>query len=201
MIDIAGQVAEVRRGVDTTGPTPTVRLTRRYDAPVGAVWAACTRPDRIAAWFLPLRGELRPGGDFRFPGNAAGRVLRCASPTGFTVTWQHGADDGSELDVAYAPAGAGCALTLTYRAAPPPGMWERYGPGAAGVGWDLTLLGLAVYLAGVPLPDPAAWPGSAQGRDYITRCGEAWAEAYRGAGATPDDARAAAARTAAFYTT
>ncbi|HEY3503512.1 MAG TPA: SRPBCC family protein [Actinocatenispora sp.] len=198
MIDIAGQVAEVHRGVDTAARA--VRLTRRYDAPVADVWAACTEPARVAAWFLPVDGDLRPGGEFRFAGNAAGRVLRCDAPTGFTVSWQFGADDGSELDAAYAPAGDGCALTLTYRSVAPPGMWERYGPGAVGVGWDLTLLGLAVHLAGRPLPDPATWPTSDAGRDFITRCGDAWAEAYRRAGAGHDDARAAAARTAAFYT-
>ncbi|GAA4216255.1 SRPBCC domain-containing protein [Actinocatenispora rupis] len=196
MIDIVGQVTEVRRAVDGTG---TVRLSRRYDAPVDAVWAACTDPRRIAAWYLPVRGQLGEGGHFRLPGNARGRVLRCEAPTGFAVTWEYDAADGGRLDVALAGADTGTTLTLAYRATPPPGMWERYGPGAVGVGWDLTLLGLALHLAGDPPPDPAGWPATTEGRAYLTRVGEAWAEAYRGTGVDDETARAAAERTAAFY--
>jgi uncharacterized protein YndB with AHSA1/START domain len=55
----------------------SVRQRRRYDAPVEDVWDACTNPERIRRWFLPLRGDLGPGGSYQLEGNVGGEVLRC----------------------------------------------------------------------------------------------------------------------------
>jgi len=38
------------------------RLRRCYDAPIGDVWDACTNPERIARWFMPVTGDFRPQG-------------------------------------------------------------------------------------------------------------------------------------------
>jgi uncharacterized protein YndB with AHSA1/START domain len=51
----------------------TVVLSRVYDAPVADVWDACTDPERIPRRFLPVSGDLQPGGRFRLEGNAGGR--------------------------------------------------------------------------------------------------------------------------------
>ena len=44
--------------------------------------------------------------------------------------------------------------------------WQKFGPGAVGVGWDLALHGLERHLASGAAVDPAqamAWMGSAEG--------------------------------------
>jgi hypothetical protein len=47
-------------------PAHVVELRRRLHAPVADVWDACTDPDRVGRWFLPLSLvslELTPAGD------------------------------------------------------------------------------------------------------------------------------------------
>ena len=80
--------------------------------------------------------------------------------------------------------------------------WVQYGPGATGVGWEMGLIGLAMHLAHPtePKPDAAAFATSPDGKALITGSSEAWGEAAIAGGTDPDDARAAATRTTAFYT-
>ena len=61
----------MERAVDGT----TISLTRTYDAPVEDVWDACTNPERIPRWFLPVSGDLRPGGRFRSVGAESGEPM------------------------------------------------------------------------------------------------------------------------------
>jgi hypothetical protein len=81
---------------------------------------------------------------------------------------------------------------------------EQYGPGATGVGWDLGLHGLKQHLANPEVAiDPAgfeAWTFSAEGKAFVRKCGEAGGEAHIASGANPEEARAQAERTIAFYT-
>ena len=76
-------------------------------------------------------------------------------------------------------------------------IWEEYGPGAVGVGWELGLLSLERYLAGEPLN--ADFQTTEAGRAFAARSSEAWGEANIAAGADPEAALAAAARTTAAY--
>lgn len=72
-----------------------------------------------------------------------------------------------------------------------------------GVGWDLTLLGLATHLADGRTLDPqesAAWVESDQGRQFMALSSQRWGQASIGAGTDAADAEAAAERTTAFYT-
>jgi hypothetical protein len=75
----------------------------------------------------------------------------------------------------------------------------EFGPGAVGVGWDGGLLGLTLHLRGGSIDDPVAWQMSAEGREFATRCSEAWGEANRAAGADPAVATRGVANTTAFY--
>ena len=82
-------------------------------------------------------------------------------------------------------------------------MWETFGPGAVGVGWDLILRALAEHLANGAAADhdhARAWGCGADGRRFMTLSARRWMAADIEAGADPDRARAAAARTTAFYT-
>ncbi len=79
--------------------------------------------------------------------------------------------------------------------------WYEYGPGAAGVGWELALMGLALHILQPTQPklDEATFAASADGRAFIAGSSEGWERAAVAAGANPAAARAAAKRTTAFY--
>jgi hypothetical protein len=70
-----------------------------------------------------------------------------------------------------------------------------------GVGWDLALLGLFLYLStGRDRPeDPAAWAANPDAREFITRSSQAWGVASAQAGTSETEAAAATAATTAFY--
>lgn len=96
---------------------------------------------------------------------------------------------------------AGSRLELTHSFLWSP-HWDEYGPGSAGVGWELGLLRLALHLEhpNEPQPDEAAFATSPAGKALIAGSSEAWGEAAIAAGMDTDAAQAAADRTTAFYT-
>ena len=103
----------------------------------------------------------------------------------------------------HAAAGDGATeLTLEHMAPIDP-HWETYGSGAVGVGWDLSLVGLAQHLASGGMQDPAegmAWSMSEEGKAFIRGCAEGWGAAEASGGEDPAKARARAEATAKFYT-
>lgn len=108
MTDVARQIGGVRRQVGRraaeAGEARAVTLSRLYDAPVEEVWDACTNPDRIRRWFLPVSGELRVGGRYQLEGNAGGTIERCEPPRSFAATWEY-AGNASAIEVLHRRAG------------------------------------------------------------------------------------------------
>ena len=202
-LDVEGHLGAVERSVARTEregrPARAVILARIFDTTVDDLWDAVTSAERLPRWFLPIRGALKPGGRFQLQGNAGGAITACERPAHCAFTWEFGGDT-SWVDLRVADAG-GARLTLTHTAHLSD-HWKRYGPGAAGVGWELGLLGLALHLArpNEPKPDEAAFAASPDGRALVTGASAGWARAAAAAGEAPDAARAAAGRTAAFYT-
>ena len=202
---MAGLVArEVRHGQRDGAPTRIVIGRRAYQARQADLWDALTSADRIPRWFLPVTGELRPGGRYQLEGNAGGVVERCAEPESFAVTWEFG-DTVSWLTVTLipdVPDGARTTLELAHESPVDPQLWGQYGPGALGVGWDLALLGLGLHLGSGRTVDPAeaaAFTASAEGAEFIRAAAAGWADAAVADGEEPGEARAAGERTAAFY--
>lgn len=178
----------------------TMSLHRTYDAPVEDVWDAVTSAERLPRWFLPVSGDLRPGGRFRIEGNASGTIESCEPPHAFAATWEIGGQVG-RIRVTLAPDGDRTRLTLEHEV-PDDDHWRRFGPGAVGVGWDMALMGLGRHLeSGAPVDaaQAMAWFGSPEGRDFVTGSAHAWGDAHAAGGADPDTARAAAEATAAAY--
>ena len=129
------------------------------------------------------------------------RSPRCEPPARLALTWEFGGDV-SWVEVRISDDGAGGArLSLTHTALLSE-HWERYGPGATGVGWEGGLLGLALHLAqpAAAKLDEAAFAASSDGKALYSGSSAAWGEASVAAGTDPGAARAAAARTTAFYT-
>jgi uncharacterized protein YndB with AHSA1/START domain len=199
----AGLVArEVRSGSRDGTATRIVVGRRAYRARQDDLWDALTSADRIPRWFLPVTGELRPGGRYQLQGNAGGVVERCTEPESFAVTWEFG-ETVSWLTVTLIPDGERTTLELAHESPVDPQMWGQYGPGALGVGWDLALLGLGLHLGSGRTVDPAeaaAFTASAEGARFIRAAAAGWADAAVADGEAPGAARQAAERTAAFYT-
>lgn len=94
MIDVTQQISAVRRQVGTrvleAGEARTVTVSQTYNAAIDDVWDACTNPERIPRWFLPITGELRVGGRYQLEGNAGGTIESCDPPTSLGATWEFG---------------------------------------------------------------------------------------------------------------
>ena len=203
--DVAGNLGALARSVSSLErdgrPARAVTLSRGYDTTVDDLWDAVTSRERIPRWFVPVSGDLELGGRYQLAGNAGGAITACERPSRFALTWEFGGDV-SWVEVRVSDDGAGRArLTLTHTARLSP-HWDEYGPGAAGVGWEMGLLGLALHLADptAPKPDEEAFAASRDGRAFIAGSSDGWGEAAVAAGEDPDAARAAAGRTRAFYT-
>ena len=208
MIDIIQEIEavqrEVRSGRIAAGEGRQVRLQRTYDAPIDDVWDALTNPERIGRWFLPVSGHYRLGGRYQFEGNAGGEIVECARPNRLKVTWVYGVaaspTDVSEVEVRLAPAADDrTTLVLEHTAIVPEEMWDQYGPGAVGVGWDGGMLGLALHLRGGSVGNSTAWQLSDEGREFSKRSSASWGEANRAFGADPEAVARAVANTNEFY--
>ena len=208
MIDVTEQISAVERRIgDRTLPAGQARvltIAQTYDAPVDDVFDACTNPERIPRWFLPVSGDLSLGGRYQLEGNAGGTVERCDPPHGFAATWEFG-DEVSWIEVRLREAGPGrTRFELEHVAHVDDQRWAEYGPGAVGIGWDLALVGLTSHFAaageGVDPAAAAEWMASDEGRRFVTESSGSWTEASMAAGTPAEEAHAAGARVQAFYT-
>jgi uncharacterized protein YndB with AHSA1/START domain len=212
MIDVIREIEATQREVGSgqiaAGEGHTVTLRRRYNAPIEEVWDALTNPERIGRWFLPISGDYRIGGRYQFEGNAGGTIESCDRPNRLKVTWVYmdtgNPADISELEVRLTPAGDDATIfELAHTAVVPDEMWDQFGPGAVGVGWDGGVLGLSLHLQGgeIAVADREAWPFTEEGREFYRRSSAAWGDASRAAGADDETVAQNVANTFAFYTT
>jgi uncharacterized protein YndB with AHSA1/START domain len=208
MIDVTHQISAIDRQVGSrvleAGEARTVVISLAYDATVDEVWDACTNPERIPRWFLPVTGELKEGGRYQLEGNAEGTIERCDPPRGFDATWEYGGEM-SWIELRLSDDGDGrTRFVLTHIAHVDDERWAEFGPAAVGIGWDLALMGLGLHMASGAAVDPAevaAWSASDEGRLFMQRSGEAWRDAHVASGLDPADAaEVAATRTIAAYT-
>lgn len=206
-IDVAREVGAVVRAVESRehegAHAKVVVAARTYDTTVDDLWDAITSKERIPRWFLPVSGELRLGGRYQLEGNAGGTITRCEPPRAVGMTWEFGGQT-TWLEVRLEPTADGRAhLELEHIAHVSDGMWDEFGPGAVGVGWDMGLMGLANHLesgAAVDRGEAMAWLGSENGKDFVRASSDDWRRASIAAGTDEGAATAAAARTTAAYT-
>ncbi|HTV78091.1 MAG TPA: SRPBCC family protein [Steroidobacteraceae bacterium] len=185
-------------------PARVVVAVRNYDTDRDDLWDALTNPERIPRWFLPIEGDLKLGGHYQLKGNAGGTITRCEAPSALDVTWEFGGGM-SWVTVRLDSIRAGTQLTLEHivLASDVDQHWARFGPGAVGVGWDLTLHGLGLHLGHRRTVDHErahAWMASDDGKAFMRTSAESWAQAHIRGGEDPEVALGMARRTAAFYT-
>ncbi|MDD7921008.1 SRPBCC family protein [Actinomycetospora callitridis] len=204
-VDIRREIDATHRRLGTrereTGTARLVTLSRTYPTDVEDLWAACTDPARLGRWFLPVHGDLHVGGRYQLEGQAGGTITACEAPHALDATWEYGGDV-SWIELRLSPDGDGARLDLTHVFHPDDEHWPRYGPAATGIGWDLGLVGLAWHLGdgGTPHGESEEWAASPEGVAFLTAVGAAWVPVTVDAGLDPDDAKARADRTVAFFT-
>ena len=201
----ADHLGAVQRSVSITTrdgrPMRVVGVFRNYDAAPDEVWDALTTPERIERWLAPTTGEFRLGGRFTIKDNASGEILACEKPKLLRVTWEYGGQV-SWVDATLNASDEGTSLVVEHTGAVPPEMWDQFGPGAVGIGWEMMLMGLAEHLErpDEALPDPASPEMVSPLNEFMVLSSAAWADASVTAGTDPGQARAAADRCFAFYT-
>jgi uncharacterized protein YndB with AHSA1/START domain len=203
--ELQANTREVGSGTLPAGEAKVVTLSRTYAADAEDVWDAITTPERLARWFLPVSGDLRLGGTYQLEGNAGGEIRACEPPRRLQLTWIMGEPPGSEdssiVDVVLEPDPdlGGTRLTLRHTAVVPPEMWDTFGPGAVGVGWELGVLSLAAHLEGEEIGTPADLETNPEMHAAMAASSEEWGAAYRAAGADDETVARAVAATTGFY--
>jgi len=182
-------------------PARNVSLERSYDTTLDDLWDAMTNPERLLRWFAPVSGELKLGGRYQIKDNASGVITECESPHYLSVTWEFGgAISWVELRLA-AEGKERSRLTLSH-ICPIDDHWKKYGPGAVGVGWDLSLVGLASHLSASDTDrfDENVFSASSEGKSFMAGCSEDWRRAAVAAGEDPNQAGIAVNLVTASYT-
>ena len=205
-IDADQQIDAVSRQVgDRTidaGEARVVTISQTYDTDIDDLWDAVTSRERLPRWFLPVTGDLELGGRYQLEGNAGGVIERCDPPRSFAATWEYGGDI-SWIVVTLTPVDGNRTRLQLDHIAVPGDHWDQYGPGAAGIGWDLGILGLSLYLRHKSAFDAAAvqaWSVSDEGKRFMSASSDRWCDADVASGTDAAIARAAADRTTAAYT-
>jgi uncharacterized protein YndB with AHSA1/START domain len=204
-LDVTRLIGAVNRELSTRDDGARVMTaTRTYATSLDDLWDALTNPERIPRWFMPITGDLEPGGHYQLEGNARGEILACEPPRLLGVTWEmQGQVSWVNVELSE-EAPEATVLRLEHIAHVPDDFWDQFGPGAVGVGWDQALLGLDQHFApggpSVRPEDAAEWVASAEGKAFVRQSSDAWEEASIAGGTDPAAARAAAERTTAFYT-
>src|SRR2546427_1558764 len=179
-IHVLRLIGAVTRGISSREkdgrPARVLVATRTYDTSVEDLWDALTNPERIPRWFLPISGDLQLGGRYQLEGNANGEILQCEPPHHLGLTWgMHGQVSWVNVHLSEDPAG-GTHLRLEHIAHVPDDLWDQFGPGAVGVGWDQALFGLDQHLstgATVSAKEAVAWLSSDEGRSFVRHSSEA----------------------------
>jgi uncharacterized protein YndB with AHSA1/START domain len=205
MFDLAqhlGAMVRVVENVERDGkPAKAVVASRIYDTDAADLWDALTSKERIKRWFSPVTSDFRLGGKYQVEGNAGGTITACERNKKIAVTWEF-MGGMSWVTITLTPVGEGTRLELEH-VAPIDPHWGKFGPGAVGVGWDLSFMGLARHLAEPGAPHPAeqaeGWFASDEAKSMIRDASGAWGRADIEGGEKPDDALARAELTRKFF--
>jgi uncharacterized protein YndB with AHSA1/START domain len=194
MIDIQSQIDAIDRAVTrrqgSAGEEVAVLISRDYDSAIADVWEALTDPDRVKRWFMPLSGDLRPGGTFQLEGNAGGDILECDPPHRVRVTF-----GGPTSIVELRLTSEGESRTSLELEHTVPIEMAQSGAGAlfVGPGWDGGFVALDLYLRGEVADDPVAAASSPEALELSRQSVHVWIEVIRQSGtADPDQIESAA---------
>lgn len=196
---------EVDKGEREGQPTHLVLASRTYPTSQADLWTAITEKQRIERWFGNVSGDFKLDGRFSIEGNADGKITSCDPPHTLALTWEFGGNT-SWVTATIKNVEDGALLTLEHELPTDEeseAHWEKYGPGAAGVGWEMAMLGLDghVQMNGQRVIESGqAWAEGEVGKSRLRSWAEAWGKAQAEDGIPIKIAMETAARTADFYT-
>jgi uncharacterized protein YndB with AHSA1/START domain len=197
---------EVQERTRDGQPVRTVIASRSYTTDPADLWSAITDAERFPRWFAPVSGQLELGGRYQIEGNAGGSILKCEPPSELEISWEFGGQV-SWVRVLLAEEADKTRMTVEHlipKDETAEGHWKQFGPGAAGVGWDLTLFGLALHLdsggEAIDQEKNHAWMASDAGKAFMRSSAESWGKAHVAFGEKPAVAEGMAEQTASFYT-
>lgn len=182
-------------------PMRKVLLTCDFAETKKVLWQSLTDSEKLEKWFQPVTGELSLNRRFQIQDNASGSVISCQEGESFSITWEFASDvswvDVSLVELEHGSVRLSISHTMNFTE-----HWTHYGPGATGVGWELSLYGLAFFLLHPDKQkfDEMEFVSSPLGRSVIEGSSEGWAEAGIASGIEPTHAQQAAKRTTVFYT-
>ncbi|KAJ4163603.1 hypothetical protein LMH87_005323 [Akanthomyces muscarius] len=181
-------------------PARTIILRQTFPAPAAELWDVVTKPERLAVWFAPVSGDLRMNGRYAITGNASGSVTECnPADRFFALSWEFGETISAvRVHLTEAEDDGKTTLEVTHTF-PIDSHWKKYGPGAGGVGWDMTLIGLALHLKGLSKPSSEDWAASKEAATFTEQASERWRDAAIEGGEDERWAKEAGDRTTAFY--
>src|SRR5215475_3478032 len=189
---VTHDVKSVERRIGNRDEARTLTISRVYDTTAEDLWDACTNPERVPRWFLPVSGDFKVGGRYSLEGNASGTIERCEPPRSLFATWEFNGMV-SWIELTLTPEGEGRSrFSLEHIAHVDDEMWEQFGPGAVGIGWDLGVMGLTAHLTTgadrPPIEEAMAWQTSDEGREFVGAVSAAWADASIASGTGADEA-------------
>jgi len=167
-------VREVVEASVGDNPGIQVRLEHAYQVPVAKVWKALTDPARLARWFLPVSGELRPAGAFQFEGGVGGTILDCEPDTLLRATL---GSDASIIEVRLQAHGSGATEFTFAHTVPLSTVGNGAGILEVAPAWDLSVVGLGLFLRAEFVNDPIAWASTPAMQRYARQSIDAWAAA------------------------
>jgi uncharacterized protein YndB with AHSA1/START domain len=104
---------ELRRRMIPAGEARVAVFTRSYNTTLEDLWDACTNPERLRRWYVPVTGDLRLGGSFRQMNMGSGTIVACEPPHLLKLSLGSGADE-IELRLSPGPADGTTTLELQH---------------------------------------------------------------------------------------
>jgi uncharacterized protein YndB with AHSA1/START domain len=104
---------ELRRRTIPAGEARVAVFTRTYAATIEDLWDACTNPDRLRRWYVPVSGDLHVGGSFQQVNMGTGTILVCDAPRLLKLSLGRGADE-IELRLSPGPEDGTTTLELQH---------------------------------------------------------------------------------------
>jgi uncharacterized protein YndB with AHSA1/START domain len=198
---IGAVTREVRNETYQGKATKVVVASRVYDTGIADLWDAITNAERLPRWFSRVEGEFKLGGKYQVEGNAGGTITRCEPPRELALTWEFGGGV-SWVEVSLHPEGEGTHLELRHIAHPEE-HWDKFGPGAVGIGWELGLMGLDRHVAdpssAKPPESDESWFTSPDAKRFVRLSAEGWGRADIAGGADTAHTLEVAEQTRKFY--
>jgi uncharacterized protein YndB with AHSA1/START domain len=100
---------ELRHRTIGAGEARVAVFTRVYPTSPEDLWDACTSPERLRRWYVPVSGDLRVGGRFEQAMMGSGTIVECRPPELLRLSLGGGVD---EIEVRLSPGPDGHTTTF-----------------------------------------------------------------------------------------